>query len=307
MSFEVWCKADPGRRIHGPGQRRRNPSEFEKAVRKVFPTRRPDSREYAERCCITRGLDTSLPRLTQQAVQLCTAEDGGAVSIRERVERIFAHLNTSGDFNYSLTVDIADHNLDPVEDFLMNRKVGHCEYFASTCALMLQAVGVPARVVNGYKGSEVNTVSGRSEVRQKHAHTWVEAYVDYEWETLDPTPAAARLEEISQAQSFDWWMDLRLAFGDNWFDMIQKMSPQRQEAMIRPLLDSASNALETVREQGLWAALVIFYQEVVLQPKKWFSLQTGIVTFVILLIVGLIIRQNPSSWMLSPFRRFRDW
>ncbi len=300
LSFDVWCTADPNRRSHGPSRSRRNYGEFRQAIETA-------EYNYAERCYITRGLETSLPRLSRQAVALCATDDGGTVSVRERVERIFSYLNTSGNFNYSLTVDIVDLELDPVEDFLVNRKVGHCEYFASTCALMLQAVGVPARVVNGYKGSEVNTVSGRSEVKQKHAHTWVEAYVDYEWGTLDPTPAAARLGEISQARTFDWWMDLRLAFSDNWFDLIQKMSPQRQEAMVRPWLDSAGSALATIREQGLWAALKMFYQEVVLQPKKWFSLQTGIVTFVILLIAGLIIRQNPGGWMFSPFRRFMDW
>ncbi|MEO2019913.1 MAG: DUF3488 and transglutaminase-like domain-containing protein [Fuerstiella sp.] len=310
LSFEVWCKADPSRRVHGPSQGRQSYSEILKAINNIFPGRRRrgrEDREYAQEIYITRGLQTSLPRLSRQAVELCTTDDGGTVPVRERVERIFAYLNTSGNFNYSLTADIVDHEMDPVEDFLFNRKVGHCEYFASTCALMLQAVGVPARVVNGYKGSEVNTISGRSEVRQKHAHTWVEAFVDLEWETLDPTPAAARLEEISQARTFDWWMDLRLVFGDNWFDMIQKMSPQRQEAMIRPWLNSASKALATIREQGLWAALKMFYQEVVLQPKKWFSPQTGIVTFVILLIAGLIIRKNPGGWMFSPFRRFMDW
>ena len=309
LDFEVWCPALTDRPHHGPRKRRHGFGGLLKAFEAVL---QPDQRnwaehDYAKTCYITRGLDTSLPRLSSLAVELCTAEGGGQVSTRERVQRIFRHLNTSGHYNYSLTADIVDPQLDPVEDFLVNRKVGHCEYFASTCALMLQAVGVPSRVVNGYKGSEINTVSGRSEVKQKHAHTWVEAYIDFEWETLDPTPAAARREEVSQARTFDWWTDLRLAFGDNWFDMIQKMSPQRQEAMIRPWLDSARQTLDTVREQGVWAALVIFYQEVVLQPQKWFSLQTGIVTFVILLVVGLVIRQHPGAWVLSPFRRFRDW
>jgi protein-glutamine gamma-glutamyltransferase len=321
LVFEVWCVEQPSRRAHGPSRIHRDNSDLQKfiqsLVQPILRTRgeryRPEQhnyaeeRTYAESCNITRGLAQSLPLLTRQAVELCTTDDGGVVSVRQRVERIFGHLTTSGTYSYSLTADIIDQELDPVEDFLLNRKVGHCEYFASTCALMLQAVGVPARVVNGYKGSEVNTVSGRSEVKQKHAHTWVEVYVDFAWETLDPTPAAARREGVTQARTFDWWSDLRLAFSDNWFDMIQKMSPQRQEAMIRPWLNSGRNALATIREQGLWAALKIFYQEVVLQPGKWFSAQTGVVTFAILLIVGLVIRQNPGSWMLSPFHRFIDW
>ena len=318
LNFEVWCAEEPNRRVHGPSRIHSDLKMFiESVVQPILRTqdeRLPlqqhnywDERTYAESCNITHGLNQSLPRLTRQAVELCTTDDGGVVSVRQRVERIFAYLNTSGTYSYSLTADIVDQELDPVEDFLFNRKVGHCEYFAATCALMLQAVGVPARVVNGYKGSEVNTVSGRSEVKQKHAHTWVEVYVDFAWETLDPTPAAARREGVTQPRTFDWWSDLRLAFSDNWFDMIQKMSPQRQEAMIRPWLESGRNAVTSIREQGLWASLKMFYQEVVLQPEKWFSPQTGIVTFGILLIVGLVIRQNPRSWMLSPFHRFIDW
>ena len=318
LSFEVWCAEEPNRQVHGPSRIHSDLRNFiESMVHPILrrqgerypPGQRnyAEERNYAESCNVTRGLEQSLPLLTRQAAELCATGDGSLVSVRQRVERIFGHLTTSGIYSYSLTADIVDPELDPVEDFVLNRKVGHCEYFASTCALMLQAVGVPARVVNGYKGSEVNTVSGRSEVKQKHAHTWVEVYVDFAWETLDPTPAAARRDAVTQTRTFDWWSDLRLAFSDNWFDMIQKMSPQRQEAMIRPWLDSGRNAVATIREQGLWAALKIFYQEVILQPGKWFSLQTGIVTFVILLIVGLAIRQNPGSWMLSPFHRFIDW
>jgi protein-glutamine gamma-glutamyltransferase len=308
VSFEVWCAAEPNRRVHGPSRNRRNYGEFLKAIETVLPPTQREwaERNYAKRYYITSELETSLPRLCSKAVELCTT-DGAFVSVRERMERIFGYLNVSGDYSYSLTADIVDQELDPVEDFLLNRKIGHCEYFASTCALMLQAVDVPARVVNGYKGSEVNAVSGHFEVKQKHAHTWVEAYVDSAWETLDPTPAAARREGVSQTGTFEWWSDLRLAFSDNWFDLIQQMSPQRQEAMVRPWLKSGRNALETIREQGLWAALTMFYREVVLQPGKWFSPQTGFVTFVILLIVGLVIRQNPGTWFLSPFRRFMDW
>ena len=52
----------------------------------------------------------------------------------------------------------------------------------------------------------------------------------------------------------------------------------------------------TIREQGLWAALKMFVVEYVMSPRKWFSLQGGMVTFIILWIVGITIRQKP--WML---------
>ena len=98
-----------------------------------------------------------------------------------------------------------DHRLDPVEDFLVNRKSGHCEYFASALALLLRSVNIRSRVVNGFKGGDWNELTETLNVRQKHAHSWVEAYVGLRtpdripiWITLDPTPAAERKQSIAQ-------------------------------------------------------------------------------------------------------------
>ena len=69
-----------------------------------------------------------------------------------------------------------DPSLDPVEDFLVNRKEGHCEYFASALALLLRSIDIPSRMVNGFKGGDWNELTQTMNVRQKHAHSWVEAY-----------------------------------------------------------------------------------------------------------------------------------
>ena len=88
--------------------------------------------------------------------------------------------------------------LDPVEDFLVNRKQGHCEYFASALALLLRSIDIPARMVNGFKGGDWNELTQSMNVRQKHAHSWVEAYIGKDernrprWITLDPTPGLER-------------------------------------------------------------------------------------------------------------------
>ena len=70
-----------------------------------------------------------------------------------------------------------DPKLDPVEDFLVNRKKGHCEYFASALALLLRSIDIPSRIVNGFKGGDWNELTETMNVRQKHAHSWVEAYI----------------------------------------------------------------------------------------------------------------------------------
>ena len=52
-----------------------------------------------------------------------------------------------------------DPKLDPVEDFLVNRKAGHCEYFASALALLLRSVDIRSRIVNGFKGGDWNELT----------------------------------------------------------------------------------------------------------------------------------------------------
>ena len=61
------------------------------------------------------------------------AEEPESTSARARA--LEAYLRESGQFGYTLQMNVVDPSLDPVEDFLVNRKEGHCEYFASALAL----------------------------------------------------------------------------------------------------------------------------------------------------------------------------
>ena len=57
-------------------------------------------------------------------------------------------------------------------------------------AVMLRTLGIPSRVVNGFRTDEFNDLTGNYVVRAKDAHAWVEAYFPgYGWQTFDPTPA----------------------------------------------------------------------------------------------------------------------
>ncbi|MHB8900498.1 MAG: transglutaminase TgpA family protein [Thermoguttaceae bacterium] len=117
-------------------------------------------------------------------------------------------FTVSDRFRYSLEGQAREPGVDPVEDFVLNRPLGHCEYFASALALMLRSQGIPSRVVNGFVTSEYDVAGGYYRVRQRDAHSWVEAYVapgqlpearpfgrtDAQWQNggwlrLDPTPA----------------------------------------------------------------------------------------------------------------------
>jgi transglutaminase-like putative cysteine protease len=118
-------------------------------------------------------------------------------------QAVLQHLQNPEEFDYTLHAARVNPDIDPVLDFLINRKQGHCEYFASAMALLLRANGVPARVVNGFKGGDVNDLFGPSiVVRQKHAHSWVEALgSDLVWVTLDPTPGQRRQHVVAMVKS----------------------------------------------------------------------------------------------------------
>lgn len=129
----------------------------------------------------------------------------GPDAIARRAHALEAYLRDSGKFSYSLRMEVVDPTLDPVEDFLVNRKEGHCEYFASALALLLRSIDIPSRIVNGFKGGDWNDLTQTLNVRQKHAHSWVEAYAGPEansekipiWIVLDPTPGNERDESIA--------------------------------------------------------------------------------------------------------------
>ena len=96
-------------------------------------------------------------------------------------------------YTYSLQVD-ATGRQDPILQFLLQHKRGHCEYFASAMALLSRSVGIPARVVAGYRVTERNELGGYYIVRERNAHAWVEAWVPgHGWRSYDPTPPAELL------------------------------------------------------------------------------------------------------------------
>ena len=88
---------------------------------------------------------------------------------------------------YSLSFEMPT-GMDPVIAFLTVTKRGHCEYFASAAALLARTVGIPARVVGGYRVHEKNPIGDFYVVRERNAHAWVEVFVDGGWRTVDPTP-----------------------------------------------------------------------------------------------------------------------
>jgi len=100
------------------------------------------------------------------------------------------HLATR--FFYS--ADSARWGPNPVEEFLTQRKSGHCETFATAMALVLREHGIPSRLVTGFAGGERGPFGSYFLVRGRDAHAWVEAWCgpSLGWVAFDPTPPAGR-------------------------------------------------------------------------------------------------------------------
>jgi len=100
------------------------------------------------------------------------------------------------DFFYTLRPPLLERN--PVDEFLFGTRSGFCEHYSSAFAVLMRAAGIPARIVTGYQGGEVNPVGNYLIVRQADAHAWTEVWLPGEgWLRVDPTAAVspARVEQ----------------------------------------------------------------------------------------------------------------
>lgn len=76
-----------------------------------------------------------------------------------------------------------------LERFLFEEQQGYCLHFASAFVVILRFLGIPSRIVEGFRITL--DAQGRGLVRGTDAHAWAEAYIDGRWLRFDPTPSAA--------------------------------------------------------------------------------------------------------------------
>jgi len=130
-----------------------------------------------------------LPPLPARIVDLArkvSAGSGGPYDAAQRLTRFLAVT-----YRYTLALS-RQTELEPIDEFLFVQRSGNCEYFASALAVMLRGLGIPARLVNGFQRGEWNPYGHYFMIRQRDAHSWVEAYFDgVGWVTLDPSPRVA--------------------------------------------------------------------------------------------------------------------
>ncbi len=238
-------------------------------------------------------LPDGLQRLGQLATQVAGLAQGVSPPDDPQdqlrtLRAIESYLRNEDEFSYSLSAEVTDSSMDPVEDFLFNRKEGHCEYFASAMALMLRAVDIPSRLVSGFKGGDQNNLSGAFVVQDRHAHAWVEARVDGRWLTYDPTPAAARAASVKQiGAGRNAVASFRDLFSGFWNQRVVRMSYEEQR---RALYEPIGNWMKSIVESATspfgssGREVAAFLSD----PRRWFSLPTFVATAVLcLIIVGL--------------------
>ncbi|MFZ6846292.1 transglutaminase TgpA family protein [Undibacterium sp. RuTC16W] len=105
---------------------------------------------------------------------------------------IKAVLNYFRDENFVYTLEPTLLGANSIDDFLFKSREGFCEHYASAFVVLMRAIDIPARVVTGYQGGDMNIVDGYMEVRQSDAHAWAEVWLKGKgWIRVDPTAAVA--------------------------------------------------------------------------------------------------------------------
>jgi len=122
----------------------------------------------------------------------------------------------------------ATNNATPLTRFLLNRRRGHCEYFATATVLLLRQLGIPARYAVGYF---VHETSGSGYVvRERDAHAWCLAWNRQKkiWEDFDTTPASWLTIEGRHSALTDWISDVRSWIGFQIAQLRWRQSQLRQ-------------------------------------------------------------------------------
>ena len=172
-------------------------------------------------------------------------------------------------FFYTLRPALLSEN--PIDDFLFNTRAGFCEHYAAAYVFLMRAAGIPARVVTGYQGGEINPVDGYLTVRQSDAHAWAEIWIAGQgWRRVDPTAAVApsRIERGIDAAlpagdplptlvriDVDWLRSLHFrweAINNAWNQWVIGYNPERQ----RDLLTRWGMRDPDWRRMMIWLALL---------------------------------------------------
>jgi protein-glutamine gamma-glutamyltransferase len=214
-----------------------------------------------------------------RARQLAAEWRAGSKDDAEIVRTALAYFSKQG-FTYTLEPPMLGTNT--VDDFLFTTRQGFCEHYASAFVFLMRAANIPARVVTGYLGGELNDVGNYYIVRQSDAHAWAEVWLAGQgWVRVDPTGAIApdRVERGLSAAVSDsailpfmernppqWMRNLRFnldALANQWNQWVLGYDTERQFAFLTRLgMESVTwqkMALDMMSGLGVVIALIALF------------------------------------------------
>jgi transglutaminase-like putative cysteine protease len=237
------------------------------------------------------SLDPRVPRLAAQITRSAGNDFDKAAALEN-------YLRTR--FGYTLELPSTAVK-DPIANFLFERKQGHCEYFASAMAVMLRTLGIPSRVVTGFRSDEFNDLTGNYVVRAKDAHAWVEAYFPGSgWHTFDPTPAGAR-------GTPQGWERLALyidAMSSFWRDWVVSYDISHQYAIGQAAFSGTRGLWDRTRAwaRNHYASMLQWARHsqdrVEHSPGRWAVIAVAIaLVFLLLGNIGRVVRLLQEKWL----------
>lgn len=196
---------------------------------------------------LLRNINTSLPPdsnpQARKFAQQLLLESKGSVDYVNRILNYFAQQS----FYYTLQPPAL--GADAVDEFLFTTRRGFCEHYASSFVFLVRAAGIPARVVAGYQGGDLNPLSGTVSVRQYDAHAWSEVWLQHRWRRIDPTAAVSPLR-------IEYGLERALARNQEQFLADSPLSPLRYRNI--NWLNQLRLRVEAVNY--LWVKWVLDYQ-----------------------------------------------
>ncbi len=129
------------------------------------------------------------PRTLALATEILRDPRNANATTAQLVQIALERLRTGG---YTYTLEPGLYGQHTADEFWFDRKEGFCEHIASSFVILMRGMDIPARIVTGYQGGELNGVDGFWTVRQSDAHAWAEVWQPgWGWVRVDPTSAVS--------------------------------------------------------------------------------------------------------------------
>ena len=235
----------------------------------ISKIQQPSDDQLRSASTATQNIDDAylqLPEVSGRMRALADSLISGTTTTVDRAHAIESWLRTQFRYTLELPATASEAGL---ENFLFERRAGHCEYFSSAMVVLLRLAGIPARNVNGFMGGQWNEFGNFLTVTQNQAHSWVEVWLPrFGWVMFDPTPSA--VSEAAGTRN-NWFVPLRFMFDGlehRWNKWVLEYNLETQMSYFQRVADAISRPTSTgQRETSLpirqiapyfFAALLLF-------------------------------------------------